>query len=51
MGESAHVLGHNAKEIINIFAMAIRLDLTVSQLKELIFAYPSICYDIRYMIK
>ena len=47
----AHIMGHNAEDVINLFAMAMRLNLTLSQFKEAIFVYPSICYDTRYMIK
>ena len=46
----AHILAHNAEEIINIFAMAIRLNLTIDDLKSMIFTYPTHAYDINYMI-
>lgn len=45
----AHILGENAGEVINIFALAMRLGLTASQLKEAIYTYPSICSDIAHM--
>ena len=31
----AHLLGHNGEEIVNLFALAIRKKLTVSDLKEI----------------
>lgn len=37
----AHILGENAEELINIFALAIRLNLSMHQLKTTPFAYPS----------
>lgn len=46
----AHLLGHNAPEAINIFAMAIRFSLTTLQLKEMIWAYPTNISDLKYMI-
>ena len=47
----AHVLGPHAEEVINIFALAIRLRLDVDKIKEAIFTYPTnssilhICYN------
>ncbi|MGB9938829.1 dihydrolipoyl dehydrogenase family protein [Methanosarcina sp.] len=46
----AHILGPNAEEAINIFAMAIRLNLSVSDIKKVIFTYPTVCSDIPYML-
>lgn len=45
----AHILGPNAEEMINIFAMAMQLRLKASNVKKMIFAYPTTCSDIRYM--
>jgi glutathione reductase (NADPH) len=47
----AHVLGHNAAETINIFAMAMRMGKTIDDLKDMIWAYPSYVYTLRYMLK
>jgi glutathione reductase (NADPH) len=47
----AHFLGPNAEEVINILAIAMRFDIKASQIKEMMLAYPSISYDIRYMIR
>lgn len=46
----AHLLGHNAEEMINVFAMAIKFGLTRGQLKSLLWAYPTHVSDIKYMI-
>ncbi|GAB6988682.1 dihydrolipoyl dehydrogenase family protein [Paenibacillus pini] len=37
----AHILGSGADELINHFATAIQFDLTVDDLKSIVFAYPS----------
>jgi glutathione reductase (NADPH) len=41
----AHVVGPHADEIVNIFALAIRNDLTADQIKQTIFAYPTSASD------
>lgn len=46
----AHVLGHHAEEVINIFALAIRLGLKAGDIKEGIFSYPTNSSDIIYML-
>ena len=46
----AHILGPNAEEAINIFAVAMRLGLRASDLRKMIFTYPTTCSDIRYML-
>lgn len=46
----AHLLGHNPEEIINIFAIAIRFGLKSSDLKKIIYAYPTSASDIPYML-
>jgi glutathione reductase (NADPH) len=45
-----HVVGPHAEEIINIFALAIRNDLTANQIKQTIFAYPTSESDVGYML-
>jgi glutathione reductase (NADPH) len=47
----AHILGLNAEEVINLFALAMKYGLTATQLRSTIFAYPSISYDLNYMLK
>jgi glutathione reductase (NADPH) len=46
----AHLLGTHAEEIINIFALAIRLGLNTTDIKDAIFSYPTKSYDIGYML-
>jgi glutathione reductase (NADPH) len=46
----AHLLGPNAAEVINLFAMAIRLRIPADDLKQVIFAYPTSGSDIRFML-
>jgi glutathione reductase (NADPH) len=37
----AHLLGHNADEIVNLFALAMRSGTTIGTLKDMMFAYPT----------
>ena len=46
----AHLLGSHVEEVINIFALAIRLGLAVKDIKEVLFSYPTISSDISYML-
>jgi len=46
----AHLVGPQADEVINVFALAIRNGLTAQDLKTTIFAYPSGASDIAYML-
>jgi len=46
----AHLVGPHADEVINLFALAIRHDLTAAALKQTMFAYPSAASDIGYML-
>jgi glutathione reductase (NADPH) len=46
----AHLVGPHADELINIFGLAIRHGLTVEDLKQTIFAYPTAASDIGYML-
>jgi glutathione reductase (NADPH) len=46
----AHLLGPNTGEAINIFAAVMRLGLKASDLKKLVFSYPTTCSDIPYML-
>jgi len=46
----AHILGPNAEEAINIFAMAMQFGFRASDIKKMVFTYPTICSDIRYML-
>ena len=46
----AHLIGPEAKEQINLFAMAMGADLTANQIKAMIFAYPSYASDLGSMV-
>jgi glutathione reductase (NADPH) len=46
----AHLLGPDAAETINIFALAIREGLTSTDLKDVIYTYPTVTSDVLYMI-
>lgn len=46
----AHLLCHNAEELINIFAIAIRTGLSTVDLKLMPYAYPTGSSDISYMV-
>ena len=46
----AHLVGPHADEVINLFGLAIRHDLTADDLKNTMFAYPTGASDIGYMV-
>ncbi|MEQ9662919.1 MAG: NAD(P)/FAD-dependent oxidoreductase [Parasphingopyxis sp.] len=46
----AHLLGLEYAEIINFFGLAIRLGLTVGELKKMVAAYPSVGSDLGSML-
>lgn len=46
----AHLIGPHVDEVISIFALAIRNNLTAHDLKATIFAYPTAASDISYML-
>jgi glutathione reductase (NADPH) len=46
----AHLLGANAEEVINVFALAIRNDLTTDQVADAVWAYPTASSDIGYLV-
>jgi glutathione reductase (NADPH) len=46
----AHLVGPHADEVINLFAFAIKHDLTVEDIKATMFAYPTGASDIGYML-
>ncbi|MDQ2681385.1 MAG: NAD(P)/FAD-dependent oxidoreductase [Candidatus Eremiobacteraeota bacterium] len=47
----AHLLGPNAEELINLFALAIRMRTPASKLKEVLFAWPTAASEIEYMLR
>ncbi|HWZ58679.1 MAG TPA: NAD(P)/FAD-dependent oxidoreductase [Gemmatimonadaceae bacterium] len=46
----AHLLGPHADEVINVFALAVRHQLTASDLSHMIYAYPTNASDVPYMV-
>lgn len=46
----AHLVGPAAEDVINVFALAIRHDITATALKETIFSYPTAASDIGHMV-
>ena len=46
----AHLLGEHADEAINLFALAIRLGLLVTDLKHALYAYPTVGSDLPSML-
>jgi glutathione reductase (NADPH) len=46
----AHLFGPHADEVINVFALAIRLDARAADLKQILYAYPTVASDIPYMV-
>jgi glutathione reductase (NADPH) len=46
----AHLLGEGSEEVINLFALGIRHNLTAAQMKEPLYAYPTRSSDLEYMV-
>lgn len=46
----AHLLGLHAEEVINLFALALRTGLRASDLKQMVYAYPTSASDVSYMV-
>jgi glutathione reductase (NADPH) len=46
----AHLFGLHAEEVVNIFGLAIRNGLSASDLKDMVYAYPTSASDISYMV-
>ncbi|MEO6865916.1 MAG: FAD-dependent oxidoreductase, partial [Gemmatimonadaceae bacterium] len=45
----AHLLGPDAPDVINVFALAVRHGITATDLKHMIYAYPTSTSDVSYM--
>ncbi|MCK5674142.1 MAG: NAD(P)/FAD-dependent oxidoreductase [Spirochaetales bacterium] len=43
-----HILGHNAPEVINMFALAVKFGHTTKELKTILWAYPTHSSDMKY---
>ncbi|WP_339511242.1 dihydrolipoyl dehydrogenase family protein [Pseudomonas sp. RL_15y_Pfl2_60] len=46
----AHMLGHQGEELINLIALAMRFNITRTQLKDQIYAYPTFSSDIKNLL-
>jgi len=46
----AHLLGQNAEELINLFTIAIQSRIHASDLREMMFAYPTHASNVKYML-
>jgi glutathione reductase (NADPH) len=46
----AHLLGVHAEEVINLFALAIRMGIRATDLKHMVYSYPTSCSDVVYML-
>jgi glutathione reductase (NADPH) len=46
----AHLLGPHAEEVINLFAFTIATNARAADLRNTLFAYPTVASDIRYML-
>jgi glutathione reductase (NADPH) len=46
----AHLLGHGAEELINLFTIAIRSKIRAADLRGMILAYPTHGSNIQYML-
>lgn len=46
-----HILGHNAPEVINTFALAVKMGHTAEDLNSVLWAYPTHTSDMKYCLK
>jgi glutathione reductase (NADPH) len=46
----AHLLGPHADEVINLFAIAMRSGIRARDIKDMVFAYPTVGSDMPYMV-
>ena len=46
----AQIIGHAGEELIHLFAMAMRHDITASQIKDSLFGFPTFSADIKSMM-
>jgi glutathione reductase (NADPH) len=47
--KGAHLLGVDAGEVINIFALAMQFGITIEQLRAVTWSYPTLAYEINYL--
>jgi glutathione reductase (NADPH) len=46
----AHLLGHAAEELIHIFALAMKHGITATQIRDLVYGFPTFSADIKSML-
>ncbi|MBY0273317.1 MAG: NAD(P)/FAD-dependent oxidoreductase [Alphaproteobacteria bacterium] len=46
----AHIIGHDGPELINLLALAMKHGVSSTQIKEMVFAYPTFGSDLSYMV-
>ena len=46
----AHILGHAGEELIHIFALAMKHDITAGGIKDLVYGFPTFSADIKSML-
>lgn len=47
----AHLLRHDAAEVINVFGLAMKFNIKASDLADFMWAYPTYTSDLKYMVK
>jgi glutathione reductase (NADPH) len=46
----AHLLGHAAEELIHIFALAIKHNITATDIRDFVYGFPTFSADIKSML-
>jgi len=46
----AHMIGYNADEAINVFALAMQMNITCDQLSDSFLAYPTAIHDTKFLV-
>lgn len=46
----AHLFGHHAEELANVFALIIRQEIPIARIRDTLWAYPTSGYYLKYMI-
>jgi glutathione reductase (NADPH) len=46
----AHMVGHAGEELINFFALGMKHGITASQVRDMVFAFPTFAADIGSMV-
>lgn len=46
----AHFVGHAGQELIKVFGLAIKFDITAGQLRDNVYAYPTFSAEIKHML-